>query len=84
MQISVDNLPSIIYIIIKEGENKRFSKEKGEKTMTTNNDKKLTREEFEELMRLLNKAENENIEILEGLESLIRWTIIGKKLRHED
>lgn len=52
--------------------------------MTTSNDKKLTREEFDELMRLLNKAENENIEILEGLESLIRWTIIGKKLRHED
>lgn len=52
--------------------------------MTTNDDKKLTREEFNELVRLINKAENENIEILEGLESLIRWTIIGKKLRHED
>ena len=41
---------------------------------------KLTREEFKQLMDLLRKAENEDDEILEGLEDLIRWTRIRKAM----
>ena len=46
--------------------------------MRTNENKGLTTEELKKVVELLKKEEN--VEILEGLESLIHWMVIGKKL----
>jgi hypothetical protein len=72
-------LPSIVYIIIKEREI-----QKGEKTMKTKENKGLTMEELKKLVELLNKAENEDIEILEGLASLINSMVTLKRLQSKN
>lgn len=46
--------------------------------MRTNENKGLTTEELKKVVELLKKEEN--TEILEGLESLIHWMVIEKKL----
>lgn len=63
-----------MYLIIKERENKEREVNK----MRTNENKGLTTEELKKVVELLKKEEN--VEILEGLESLIRWMVVEKKL----
>lgn len=46
--------------------------------MRTNENKGLTTEELKKVVELLKKEEN--VEILEGLESLIHWMVVEKKL----
>lgn len=52
--------------------------------MKTKENKGLTMEELKKLVELLNKAENEDIEILEGLESLINSMVTLKRLQSKN
>lgn len=49
--------------------------------MKTKENKGLTTEELKKVVELLNKAEDGDVEILEGLESLIRSMITLKRLQ---